>query len=122
MHVLHLVLIAAVVAVASAASSGAGGVVTRSSYTSVRPAGAFDGHLSLAQTYAFLDDTHAAVPEVVAAPLTIGQSLAGHAIKALCIGACEKEGAPAALYTGLHHAREVFKRARQHIASPRSTS
>uniref|UniRef100_K3W8L7 Peptidase M14 domain-containing protein n=1 Tax=Globisporangium ultimum (strain ATCC 200006 / CBS 805.95 / DAOM BR144) TaxID=431595 RepID=K3W8L7_GLOUD len=74
--------------------------------------GANQGSLSSDEIAMFLNETVARFPPQFTRLETIGRSVQGRPIYALCIGACENAAGeqedviPQALYTGMHHARE----------------
>ncbi|KAF1320926.1 Zinc carboxypeptidase, partial [Globisporangium splendens] len=74
--------------------------------------GANQGSLSSDEIAMFLNETVTRFPPHFTRLETIGQSVQGRPIYALCIGACDIATAeqevviPQALYTGMHHARE----------------
>lgn len=67
--------------------------------------GDVSGHLSLAQVSGHLDALAAAAPGAVRARRSLGTTLGGRSIDAVCVGVCDGS-APAVLLVGMHHARE----------------
>lgn len=80
------------------------------------PTGGLAGYLTAAQTAAYLHQLHTALPGLVSEPLVIGQSVEKRDILAICVGPCTGAGGKA-LFTALHHSREVSRVSR---ASPRN--
>ena len=71
--------------------------------------GSFAGYFTLEELRDYLRSVaHRLGPELSTQPTSIGRSGEGRDILRICIGQCAKGSgqAPAALYTGLHHARE----------------
>lgn len=70
--------------------------------------GSNQGYLSTEEIGVFINETVDRLPAGFARIEKIGTSVQGRPILALCLGACHSTVAvPQALYTGMHHSREV---------------
>lgn len=69
--------------------------------------GSNQGYLSTEEIGVFINETVDRLPSNFTRVERIGASVQGQPILALCVGACHVDGAPQALYTGMHHSREV---------------
>ncbi len=70
--------------------------------------GSMSGYFTFAEIVDFVDSLHTAYPNIMSAPITIGQTAEGHSIQAYKISdnPNSNESEPEVLITGLHHARE----------------
>lgn len=70
--------------------------------------GSNQGYLSTDEVDTFIDDIVASLPPALTRIENLGKTLGGRQLRALCLGACQVgSDAPQALYTGMHHSREV---------------
>ena len=70
------------------------------------PAGDIAGYLSYDQAVQYAKDLHQAAPELVTELQEIGKSVEGRPLLVFCVGHCTDD-AGKALFTALHHSREV---------------
>ena len=68
--------------------------------------GSFAGYYTLAEVDTFMVNVKAKMTDLATTPVSIGTSRGGRKIMAMCLGQCSDKSKPAALFTGLHHARE----------------
>ena len=70
------------------------------------PDGEVAGYLSFDQALQYARDLHKAAPELVSDLTEVGKSVEGRPLVVFCVGHCTEE-AGKALFTALHHSREV---------------
>ncbi|HOD53090.1 MAG TPA: M14 family zinc carboxypeptidase [Candidatus Cloacimonadota bacterium] len=70
--------------------------------------GSMSGYFTYTEIVDFVDSLHTAYPNIMSAPVTIGQTAEGHSIQAYKISdnPNSNESEPEVLITGMHHARE----------------
>lgn len=72
--------------------------------------GSIRGSLSVDEVETYIDEVVAAFPLITKVE-KLGRSVEKRPLRALCLGACyapERQKIPQALFTGMHHAREVI--------------